>query len=204
MTGPWLALGAVSVAALLVAEWRDDRRLLWVAKPLSSTAFVAFALAGGALETPYGRSILVALVLSWLGDVLLIPRDARAFKAGVLAFGLGHVAFVAAFLLYGSRTAVALPLLAPLAIVAWLVRRHLRPTVPATLRPAVDGYMVVITAMLATAVGTLAPWIAGGALAFYLSDLSVARDRFVRPSFVNRAWGLPLYYGAQFVLAATV
>ena len=48
------------------------------------------------------------------------------------------------------------------------------------------------------------PWIAGGALAFYLSDLSVARDRFVRPAFVNRAWGLPLYYGAQFVLAATV
>ena len=42
-----------------------------------------------------------------------------------------------------------------------------------------------------------------GAIAFYLSDLSVARDRFVTPAFYNRLWGLPLYYAAQFVLAAT-
>ena len=48
------------------------------------------------------------------------------------------------------------------------------------------------------------PLILGGALAFYLSDLSVARDRFIREAFVNRLWGLPLYYGAQLLLAATV
>jgi uncharacterized membrane protein YhhN len=191
------------VAVLLWAEWTDDRGLRWIAKPVASTAFVWFAVARGAGHTPYGRAILVALVLSWLGDVLLIPKAAAAFRAGVLAFGLGHVAFVAAFLLRGSRPAVALPLLAALALVGWTVRRHLRPRVPGPLRPAIDGYIAVITAMLATAAGTLVPWIAGGALAFYLSDLSVARDRFVKPAFANRAWGLPLYYGAQFVLAAT-
>jgi len=32
-----------------------------------------------------------------------------------------------------------------------------------------------------------------------VSDLSVARDRFVSRSFSNRAWGLPLYYAAQIV-----
>jgi hypothetical protein len=31
----------------------------------------------------------------------------------------------------------------------------------------------------------------------------VARDRFVRHEFANRAWGLPLYYGAQLLIAAT-
>jgi hypothetical protein len=31
----------------------------------------------------------------------------------------------------------------------------------------------------------------------------VARDRFVRHEFRNRAWGLPLYYGAQLMIAAT-
>jgi len=31
----------------------------------------------------------------------------------------------------------------------------------------------------------------------------VARDRFVRHQFSNRAWGLPLYYAAQLLLATT-
>jgi hypothetical protein len=39
------------------------------------------------------------------------------------------------------------------------------------------------------------------AVAFYLSDVSVARDRFVAPGFDNRIWGLPLYYGAQLLFA---
>jgi uncharacterized membrane protein YhhN len=48
------------------------------------------------------------------------------------------------------------------------------------------------------------PWaVAAGALAFTASDVSVARDRFVRPQFLNRAWGLPLYYVAQLLIART-
>jgi len=43
--------------------------------------------------------------------------------------------------------------------------------------------------------------VAVGALAFTASDVSVARDRFVRHEFLNRAWGLPLYYAAQVLLA---
>jgi hypothetical protein len=34
-----------------------------------------------------------------------------------------------------------------------------------------------------------------------VSDLFVARDRFVQPGFVNRLLGLPLYYAAQAMLA---
>jgi len=29
----------------------------------------------------------------------------------------------------------------------------------------------------------------------------VARDRFVAQGFINRAWGLPMYYGGQLLLA---
>ena len=45
-------------------------------------------------------------------------------------------------------------------------------------------------------------WLA--AVAFFCSDLSVARDRFVAPGFANRAWGLPLYYAAQLAFAWSV
>jgi len=43
-----------------------------------------------------------------------------------------------------------------------------------------------------------------GGLLFVLSDLAVARDRFVAPGFINRAWGLPTYFAAQLLLAASV
>ena len=35
-------------------------------------------------------------------------------------------------------------------------------------------------------------------------DLAVARHRFVKASFINRAAGLPTYYAAQMLLALTV
>jgi len=44
--------------------------------------------------------------------------------------------------------------------------------------------------------------IRAGAVLFWLSDLAVARDRFVRPGFVNPLVGLPLYYAAQLLLAS--
>ena len=52
----------------------------------------------------------------------------------------------------------------------------------------------------------MAAWlIATGATLFYLSDITVALDRFVTgPRFVNRAIGLPLYYGGQFLLAYSI
>ena len=43
-----------------------------------------------------------------------------------------------------------------------------------------------------------------GAVAFFLSDLAVARDRFVAKGWVNRVWGLPLYYFGQVLLATSV
>lgn len=42
---------------------------------------------------------------------------------------------------------------------------------------------------------------AAGAVAFYVSDVFVARDRFMKGGFVNRLVGLPLYYAGQFLIA---
>ena len=42
---------------------------------------------------------------------------------------------------------------------------------------------------------------AAGAVLFFISDLAVARDKFVAKGYVNRMWGLPIYYGAQLLIA---
>lgn len=87
------------------------------------------------------------------------------------------------------------------------VWRWLAPHVPGPLVGPVIGYIAIIVAMVAAACGIVAAGaelaIAVGATAFFLSDLSVARDAFVQRAFLNRAWGLPLYYGAQLILATT-
>ena len=85
------------------------------------------------------------------------------------------------------------------------------------LQPHLDGmrkpvavYVAVISLMVAAAAAVffspevslpLRRLVLAGALFFYLSDIFVARQRFVRSSFVNRLAGLPLYYGGQFCLA---
>ena len=197
---------AAAVAALVVADYRGSRAGIWLAKPLASSLFVAVALANGATTSAYGWLVLAALALSWLGDVLLIPDDDRVFRAGVGAFGLAHVAYLAAFALRGidlARAALA-SVAAALAVVA--AARWLRPHVPPDMKLPVNAYMAIISAMVVAAVGASRadPRIVVGALLFYASDLMVARQRFVSPNPWNPVVGLPLYYAAQLVLASTV
>ena len=40
-------------------------------------------------------------------------------------------------------------------------------------------------------------------MAFFVSDLAVAREQFVSEGFVNKTWGLPLYYAAQLLFAVS-
>lgn len=204
---PYL-LCAVAVAGLLRAEWRGSRRGLWLAKPLASLAFIWAGLAAGALDSTYGQWVLAGLVLCLLGDVLLIPLERPAvFRAGVFAFLLGHVAYSAAFVtqpldVFGLAGGAIV-----LAVVVGGVLRWLASSLPSDMVWPVRIYMIVIGLMSTLACGMSAaggPWAAAvGALAFTASDVSVARDRFVRQEFLNRAWGLPLYYGAQLLLAST-
>lgn len=198
-------LCAAAVGGLLVAERRRSARGKWLTKPVASLAFVGVALVAGGVETSYGRMVVAALALSVAGDLLLIPGGRRTFLLGLGSFLLGHVAYAAAFLERGVAAAPAAVAAALLAAVAAVVARWLLPHVDPRMRPPVVAYIVVITAMVALAAGSSigagGAEIFVGAGAFYLSDLAVARDRFVAPGFANRAWGLPLYYGAQLVLA---
>lgn len=205
--GP-IALCAIAVIGLLLAERRGSRAGLWLTKPVASAAFIWLGLESGALDTSYGGLVLAGLALCMLGDLLLIPLGKPGiFRAGLFAFLLGHVAYSAAFL---TRPLAPVGLVAgglALAAFIYLVLRWLGRSVPAGMVLPVRAYMLVIGVMSALACAVTAaggPWQAAvGALAFTASDVSVARDRFVRHEFANRAWGLPLYYGAQLLIAAT-
>lgn len=202
------AATAAGLLGLLLAEASGSRSRVWIAKPLASAGFVLAAWGVGALGSPYGRAVLVALALCWLGDVLLIPSGRAAFLGGLGSFLAGHVAFAVAFLLRGVTpvaTAVAFALLLPGVAGVW---RWLAPRLDGALRIAVPAYIAVIALMVALAAGSAwhrPGWLLlAGAVLFFVSDLSVARDRFVRTGLVNRLWGLPLYYAAELLFAASV
>ncbi len=197
------------VAGLLVAEWRQSRSGIWATKPVAAAAYIWLAVSQGATDSAYGLAVLAALVLCWWGDVLLIPRENRAvFRAGVLAFLAGHVAYAVAFFVRGIDLVSVLVGLGLILLPAALVRQWLGGRVPGELRAAVQAYIVVISVMFAMGLGTHGArdaWIiVAGAGLFWLSDLFVARDRFIRPGFPNRLAGLPLYFAAQVLLAISV
>jgi len=202
------AATALAVVALLVADKTGSRLRAAIAKPLASAGFLAAAWHAGAAQSSYGRSVLVALVLSALGDVLLLGAGRRLFVAGLASFLLAHLAFCASFVVRGIAPAVALIAALPLVAVAAFVWRWLGPHVEPALRAPVVAYIAVLSAMVALAVGT--SWarpalpLTLGALAFYASDFSVAREEFVAKSFKNRLWGLPAYYAGQLLIAASV
>lgn len=208
MSGALGLLSLVATGALVAGEVRHHDLVRAVSKTVASGAFVAAAFAGGAWAagTP-GRAIVGALVLSMVGDLCLLSRKKAWFLAGLVAFLLGHVGYAVAFLALGvSVTGVALAA-GPVIGVAFAVWRWLSGRVGPLAGP-VKAYIAVISAMLALAAGSAAAdpspvriGLLGAAFLFYLSDLCVARDRFVAPGPTNRVVGLPTYYLAQVMFA---
>jgi uncharacterized membrane protein YhhN len=204
MTAVVVAGTAVAVVVLVRTEVRSRLRRRG-AKMVASTGFVAVAVAAGAPASPYGRAVLIALLLSWLGDLFLTFPARRAFLFGLGAFFAAHVVYTASFLIRGVSAPAVGAAAAGAAVASLLVWWWLRPHVETAMGAPVAAYIAAISVMVATAFGSAVsswdPRIAAGATAFFASDIAVARDRFVAPGFVNRMWGLPLYYLAQVLLA---
>jgi len=202
---------AAAVVILLYAEFREHKRLKWVAKPAASASFIVLAFMSGALDSSYGQLILAGLAFCVVGDVFLISTAPGAFLIGMGAFAIGHLAYIGAFSTLGtpSSWATLIPLIL-MGIMVFLSLKWLWPHLKAFRYPVVI-YSLIIGAMVVASIGTVdldgaAPYFpaALGAVGFAISDLAVARDQFVRREFFNRLWGLPLYYGSQMLLAASI
>lgn len=196
------------LAVLLAAEAARWRWIAAAAKAVASTGLLLTAVGLGLPGTAVGRLVLAGLALSWAGDLLLVFPGKAAFLAGLASFLAAHLAYVAAFVRRGLSPLVAAVAFALLLVPRHLVLRWLRPHVSGGMARPVAAYALAITAMVAGALGTFAahpdPVLVAGAVLFYLSDLTVARDRFVAPGPVNRLVGLPLYYAGQVLLAVAV
>lgn len=197
-----LAIGLVGAASLLgllyavVADWRAGRFFF---KTLCSLGFVMLALSSG-IGSVYAWLILAGLICAALGDVALLYRSDTAFLIGLSAFLLGHILYTVAFALLGQPILwaglVVLGASGGLLLGFWPHVWEWKVSVPA--------YVLVISLMLFFALGVTRWEVWLGALLFYLSDIFVARERFVASNPINPLVGLPLYYLGQYLLALSV
>lgn len=198
------------VAGLLVADKNKHAAAKAVTKISASLAFIAVAVHNGALDWGHHTQLIaVGLMLGAVGDAALLSNDKKPFLLGIVMFLLSHVAYIAAFVVLGLSWRGAGASLVVLIPVAVAVRRWVGNA--GSLGGAVTAYVVVITTMVACSVGALVATVNPhravllvAALLFFVSDICVARERFVTPGFVNRLVGLPLYYAAQLLFAWSV
>jgi len=204
---PWAAACVTSMLVLLFAEYRTKPVLRAVSKSIASTAFLAAALTMDPMAHPWTQWISVGLTLSLIGDIaLLVPAAGRWFLAGIIAFGLAHIAYICAFFCLGIDFAVAMAALVLLVPVGAVLYRWLAPEVPQRLKRPVMAYVSIIVWMASAAFGTAGQhhslWFAAlAAVIFIVSDVGVAMQRFKGSGFSTKAWALPCYFVAQLMFA---
>jgi uncharacterized membrane protein YhhN len=222
---------AVSCLVLVAAEIKgataEDRRIIdkirVVSKSMASLAFVMIgleALHASVAHASFARWILIGLVLGAIGDVVLLGRSNAAFLGGLVAFLGGHIGYVVAATralaidtwLGAAGIYAAIPIVAGgVALFVWLWPHLSRAHRP--MRAPVIVYVTAIITMVVAAIAVARAhalpepqrclFVVGAAL-FFVSDLAVARDKFVAKGAVNRIWGLPLYYAGQLLIAWTL
>lgn len=204
---PIIVVGAACVV-LVTCLLFELRTAALLAKLIASTAFVVLALRAGALQSIFGRLVLVGLLVSWCGDMFLTQGNQAAFLAGLFAFLLAHVAYVAAFVARGVSPGWLGAAAVPVAALAVAVSIWLTPYLAAGLVVPVRIYTAIISLMVIFAVGTRGRGatllIPVGAVLFFVSDLSVAALRLVQTDLPTYVLGLPFYYAGQVCLALSV
>ncbi len=205
------ALAAITGATL-------DGPWLWlhyVGKPLTTLLILWLALsAQPAVDLRYRRAVLAGLVLSLIGDVLLmLPGD--HFVPGLVAFLLAHVCYIVAFAPGSSGKARATGFVV-VALVAGVNLAGLLPRVDAALRIPVLAYVAVLATMAAFAMARVwtpavaqavphsARLAAIGAVLFMVSDSLLAWDRFAGGVPAPALLVLGTYYAAQWCIARSV
>lgn len=229
---------ALACATLVVAERRRRPALRVAAKLIASAAFVGVGtLAMLAYVQPpaphvhdesspelFAPWMLAGLVLGAVGDVALLGASERAFAIGLVAFLLGHLAYIVGIAqhvppdvwLAQAGTLALIPVGIGALVLArlWLRLGRMRLPVICYVAAIITMMIGALAAARVTTSGAvpegviwqpLAPpgrqLLVAGAALFFASDLAVARDRFIAPTFANKALGLPAYYAGQLLIA---
>ena len=132
----------------LVDSWRNDQRRRAMSKPfllLTLALFYVFSAEKISLV------LVGALLTSWLGDVLLIPKGHGWFITGGVFFLISHFLFIAVYIPYIQFAQVPWLLIVPVALVyygiSFAVIRAVKPTTPKLMVAPMCLYLLINSTM---------------------------------------------------------
>ncbi|MCP4579303.1 MAG: lysoplasmalogenase [Deltaproteobacteria bacterium] len=207
-----IILACILMPVLLYYESKEIPKGILPVKATISLLFVITALMQPRPVPSYFAWMLPGLIFCLGGDVFLALPRKKMFFLGLVSFLVGHVFYTICFFYSAPPNSSVLWGTLPISMISLWIFIRLKPHLGDMIIP-VMVYIVVITIMLCGALSLLLePGLAFsgrilascGALSFYISDIFVARDRFVKKGPINRIVGLPLYFGGQFLLAFSI
>jgi len=218
MTVRMLTLSIVCAAsAAILGAWFGGSWLWlhYLAKPLTTILILYLALTcTPAIGAGYRRAVAIGLVLSLIGDTLLmLPVD--LFVPGLIAFLLAHIGYIVAFA-PGSAAKAKIGAFVLFAIVAGINLVGLLPKIGAELKGPVLAYVVVLASMAALALARAwtpalraelprsVRFAAIGGACFVLSDSLLAWDKFGGGVPMAPLWILSSYWLAQWCIARSL
>jgi uncharacterized membrane protein YhhN len=161
-------------------------------------------LALAAKETPLHKRLAMAFVFSGFGDFFLALDFPQSFAAGMGAFLLAQLSFIACFwprrraiatLAPSEKVILAVVMVWAIGLAVWLL------PLAGVMAPALMVYFGALSLMALLALGSNAPKVAKiGALLFFLSDSLIGIDRFVSPLPGRHLAVMGSYYLAQALL----
>ncbi|WP_417248014.1 lysoplasmalogenase [Celeribacter sp.] len=170
-----LVLAVCALAAALAYFPLSERSESWMRSGVKTLPLVLATIL--ALRAHVPLWLVLGLALSALGDFALSRRGERAFLAGLVAFALAHLAYIALFV----PRMVERELIAGVAVfvIGGMMAALVLPRRGGLVWPA-RAYAVIILAMTWSALGLDAPWrlAAIGACLFLISDLALAAREF--------------------------
>ncbi len=197
----------VSAFIHIRAEYRGPRQHIYIFKPLTMVFILLIAILGQAASPFYKYMIIIGLLSSLAGDVfLMLPPD--RFVAGLVAFLIAHLFYIAAFVSEISSL-IWWPSI-PFVIYGIVIYAILAPSL-GKLKLPVLIYILVILVMAWLAwerwsqTGQSGALLASlGAVLFIISDTILAIDRFRGAFKLSRALNLTTYFAAQLLIAGSI
>jgi uncharacterized membrane protein YhhN len=205
MKPDWRVLYAVTAAVMLTGLALDLKPLYVAAKPLLMVMLLLHFLTSSQTYPAWRHLVTMALAFSWAGDVFLISAD--WFVAGLAAFLVAHVFYIAAYQKTGAGDGDLQPLVVlAFAIYGGLLLWFIYPGLH-DLKAPVITYALVLLGMGVWAFKrrrgtnrTSFSLVATGAVLFVLSDSLIAVNRFASAVPAERILVMSIYLTAQYLI----
>lgn len=196
----------ILMPAYLIFKEKKKKAVSVTAKGLCTLLAVLLCFSGALrIGTAAAWWMTAGLFVCMIADIAIELQ----FISGVAAFLLGHLCYITAFshmapFAYGSLLVFLVTYGLFFLFFTKSFDKMGSAKIPLIIYAAVISAMLSIAVMLPLTLGTRGWITAAGAVLFVISDMTLARNMYIRCTRLSDAFSLTCYYAGQYLLALSV